>query len=213
MMHVSRKRRHHAQHLDVGEVPGGGLLEDRAQRLPGGAMCQEGRSRRARRSYRRCCSLAAGIRLPPGGPWKMSRTLACSDATSILAVTIPASAEVMTKSPSPGQASPQRARPMQPTSPPPTMQAVPNVQLNCAYYQRNANGSWTQRSPVTVDGQTLAGLGVRINPGTIVGGIDLGAASTGSASRPRIFPQQSQDSATRVSNRLLKKKADAGERI
>jgi hypothetical protein len=42
------------------------------------------------------------------------------------------------------------------------MQATPNQQLNCAYFQRNANGSWTQRSPVTVNGQTLDTPGVRI---------------------------------------------------
>jgi hypothetical protein len=103
-----------------------------------------------------------------------SRTLSYCVAASMAAA--PANAQVMTKSPSPAQASPQQASPMQPTSPRPAMQATSNLQLNCAYFQRNSNGSWTQRSPVTVNGQTLDTPGVRINPGTIVGGIDLGAA-------------------------------------
>jgi hypothetical protein len=104
------------------------------------------------------------------------RTNLYSVAVSILVAVAPATAQVMTKSPSPAQASPQQASPFQPTSPRPTMQATPNQQLNCAYFRRNANGSWTQRSPVTVNGQTLDTPGERINPGTIVGGIDLGAA-------------------------------------
>jgi hypothetical protein len=106
----------------------------------------------------------------------LSRTLSYCVAVKILMAAVPATAQVMTKSPSPGQASPQQASPLQPTSPRSTMQATPNVQLNCGYFQRNSNGSWTQRGPVTVDGQTLDTPGVRINPGTIVGGIDLGAA-------------------------------------
>ena len=105
----------------------------------------------------------------------LSRTLSYCIAVSILQAAAVAGAQVMTKSPSPAQASPQQASPMRPTSPRSTMQATPNIQLNCAYFQRNSNGSWTQRSPVTVNGETLDTPGVRINPGTIVGGIDLGA--------------------------------------
>jgi hypothetical protein len=105
----------------------------------------------------------------------LSRTLSYCVAVSVLLAGVTADAQVMTKSPSPAQASPQQASPMQPTSPRPTMQATPNIQLNCAYFQRNSNGSWTQRSPVTVNGETLDTPGVRINPGTIVGGINLGA--------------------------------------
>jgi hypothetical protein len=74
----------------------------------------------------------------------------CIAVKMILMVAVPASAEVMTKSPSPAQASPQTASPFQATSPPQTMQATPNLQLNCAYFQRNSNGSWTQQGPVTV---------------------------------------------------------------
>jgi hypothetical protein len=104
----------------------------------------------------------------------LSRTLSYCIAASILQAAV-AGAQVMTKSPSPAQPSPQQASPLRPTSPRPTMQATPNIQLNCAYFQRNSNGSWTQRSPVTVNGETLDTPGVRINTGTIVGGIDLGA--------------------------------------
>ena len=101
----------------------------------------------------------------------------CVAIKIILMVAVPATAQqVMTKSPSPAQASPQTASPFQPTSPPQTMLATPNLQLNCAYFQRNSNGSWTQQGPVTVNGQTLDVSGVRINPGTVIGGINLGAA-------------------------------------
>jgi hypothetical protein len=100
---------------------------------------------------------------------------------NVLLTVMPATAQMMNKSPSPAQPSPQQSTPMQLTSPRPTMQSVPNLQLNCGYFQRNANGSWTQRSPVTVDSQTLDTPGMRIKPGTIVGGIDLVARSTDSA--------------------------------
>jgi hypothetical protein len=92
-----------------------------------------------------------------------------------LAAAPSATAQVMTKSPSPAQASPRQVSPMQPTSPRTTMQAVPDVQLNCAYFQRNSNGSWTQRGPVTVNGHTMDATGVIITPGTRVGGLDLAA--------------------------------------
>jgi hypothetical protein len=105
-----------------------------------------------------------------------NRTLAHCVAVSTLAVVASATAQVMTTSPSPSQASPSQASPMQSTLPPSSpMQAVPNVQLDCAYFQRNSNGSWTQRSPVTVDGKTMDVPGVKITPGTTVGGIDLAA--------------------------------------
>jgi hypothetical protein len=96
-------------------------------------------------------------------------------AVGIFMAAVPATAQVMSKPPSPAQASPQQASPLQPTSRRSTLQATPNVQLNCAYFQRNSNGSWTQRSPVTINGQTMDTPGVRISPGTIIGGIDLGA--------------------------------------
>ena len=105
----------------------------------------------------------------------LSKTPLYCVAVKILMMAVPATAQVMTKSPSPAQASPQQPSPLQPTSPESTMQATPNIQLTCAYFQRNSNGSWTQRSPVTINGQTLNVSGVRINPGTIIGGIDLGA--------------------------------------
>jgi hypothetical protein len=105
----------------------------------------------------------------------LSKTPLYCVAVKILMMTVPATAQVMTKSPS-AQASPQQASPLQPTSPESTMQATSNIQLTCAYFQRNSNGAWTQRSPVAVNGQTLDIPGVRINPGTIIGGIDLGAA-------------------------------------
>jgi hypothetical protein len=106
----------------------------------------------------------------------LSKTPLYCVAVKILMMAVPATAQVMTRSPSPAQASPQQASPLQPTSPESTMQATSNIQLTCAYFQRNSNGSWTQQSPVTVNGQTLDIPGVRINPGTIIGGIDLGAA-------------------------------------
>jgi hypothetical protein len=111
----------------------------------------------------------------------VSRTLACCVAVNIVLTAMPATSQVMNKSSSPAQASPQQgtplpATPMQPTSPRPTMQAVPNLQLNCANFQRNTNGSWTQRTPVTVDGKTSGAAGSRLKPGTMAGGTDLGAA-------------------------------------
>jgi hypothetical protein len=116
--------------------------------------------------------------LASGGVWKMvRRTRACFvGVINVLLTVMPVVAQVMSKSPSPAQPSPQQSTPMQPTSPRPTMQPVPSLQLNCVYFQRNANGSWTQRSPVTVDGETLNTPGMRIKPGTIVGGIELVAA-------------------------------------
>jgi hypothetical protein len=65
----------------------------------------------------------------------------CIAVKMTLMVAVPASAEVMTKSPSPAQASPQTASPFQPISPPQTMQATPNLQLNCGYFRRNSNSA------------------------------------------------------------------------
>ena len=118
------------------------------------------------------------VRLTKGSRDMFNRkSVAYCVAVGTLVVATSATAQVMTTSPSPSQASPSQASPMQSTSPQSSpIQAVPNVPLDCAYFQRNSNGSWTQQRPVTVDGKTMNVPGKIISGGTVVGGIDLPAA-------------------------------------
>jgi hypothetical protein len=105
------------------------------------------------------------------------KTVASVAAVGALVVAAPSMAQVTTSSPSPAQASPRQASPLQarPVHSAP-LQVVPNIQLNCGYFQRNSNGSWTQQRPVTVNGKSMDVPGTIITEGTVVGGIDLTAA-------------------------------------
>ena len=79
-----------------------------------------------------------------------------------------ATAQGKTPAPSPAQASPIQESPMQ------SQRVVPK--LNCAIFQRLANGSWVQLHPLSAGGRTINLSGPIITEGTVVSGIDLVAA-------------------------------------
>ena len=78
-----------------------------------------------------------------------------------------ATAQVKTPAPSPAQASPIQELPTQ------SQRVVPK--LNCAIFQRLANG-WVQLHPLSAGGRTINLSGPIITEGTVVSGIDLVAA-------------------------------------
>lgn len=96
------------------------------------------------------------------------RTVAYCAALGALAVAASATAQVKTPAPSPAQASPIQESPMQ------SQRVVPK--LNCAIFQRLANGSWVQLHPLSAGGRTINLSGPIITEGTVVSGIDLVAA-------------------------------------
>jgi hypothetical protein len=98
------------------------------------------------------------------------RTVAYCAALGALAVAASATAQVKTPAPSPAQASPIQESPTQ------SQPVVPK--LNCAIFQRLANGSWVQLQlhRLSAGGRTINLSGPIITEGTVVSGIDLVAA-------------------------------------
>jgi hypothetical protein len=96
------------------------------------------------------------------------RTVAYCAALGALALAASATAQVKTPAPSPAQAPPIQESPTQsqPVAP----------KLNCAIFQRLANGSWVQLHPLSAGGRTINLPGPIITEGTVVSGIDLVAA-------------------------------------
>lgn len=52
---------------------------------------------------------------------------------------------------------------------------APTAQLRCDDFTRNPDGSWSALHPVTINGVTLGGPGVRFREGVAFGGVDLAA--------------------------------------
>jgi hypothetical protein len=48
--------------------------------------------------------------------------------------------------------------------------------LTCADFQHNPDGSWSPLHPVTINGVTMGGPGVKFTVGVAFGGVDLAAA-------------------------------------
>jgi len=56
----------------------------------------------------------------------------------------------------------------------PAVASAQTVNLTCADFKRNPDGSWSPVRPVTLNGVTM-GPGVAFTPGVSFGGVDLGS--------------------------------------
>lgn len=70
-------------------------------------------------------------------------------------------------------ASPAVAQIANPPAPSVSSSATP---LTCADFQHNPDGSWSPLHPVTINGVTMGGPGVKFTVGVAFGGVDLAAA-------------------------------------